>query len=114
MVEDILKLEIDMSVVTQENEVLGFFEGIMEFKNIPTEGESNILFDDDIQEIPLEIANCLQQSQVIENLMLFEEPNRQGAIGRCYLSFFYIPSKASNDNFIEYFKNKYDLFFWEY
>ncbi len=38
-----MKFEIDMSLVTQNGEVLGLFEGIFEFEKIPTVGEKNLL-----------------------------------------------------------------------
>ncbi len=109
-----MKFDIDMSLVTENNYVLGSFEGEIEFNNIPTVGEKNVLFDDNLQKLEPKLENYLQQSQYLEHLTLYDKPNNQDIVGKAFFSFFYIPSISLKDTFVKYFDENYDFYFFDY
>lgn len=106
-----MNFEIDMGFVTESGHSLGFFEGLIDFKNIPTEGEKSILFDDKSGVLLPELREYVNQQQILEHLILFEQPSNNKAIGLCLFSFFYIPSVTYKSTFVDYFTQQYGLYF---
>ncbi len=104
-------IKIDFTLVTNEGEVLGYFEGIMNLEKLPKKNEKVFLFKPTPPNTNNVIDEYLKQPLTVEHRRRFYRNKSDNAEGILLLSFFYIPHQSLKDDFVKFFEDNYDFFF---